>query len=102
MDVPQLIWNTTTDLGMMKISEACTSIKDEDFQVYGETQLPLCIVRVTAGQTINAWFNLNMVRVTPGAITDGCSIRNPTTRGGIRGPDGMTLGPFQIRITAQI
>jgi hypothetical protein len=102
MDVPQLIWNTTTDIGMLKISEACSSVKDEDFQVFGEDQQPLCVVRCPAGQTIGAWFNLSLVRVTAGVITDGCSIRNPTTRGGIRGPDGMTLGPFSIRLTAQV
>lgn len=99
MGVPQAIWRVATDVGDLKVNEACTVIYPEDFQVYGEDMLPLCVVRVSPPQTIAPWFNLVMTRVTPGVITDGCSIRSATTRGGIRGPEGMTLAPFTIRIT---
>ena len=97
--VPQVIWNTATDLGMIKFTEPCVSTYAEDFTVLTDLGAPCCTVRVAAGQTNVVWGNMNMTRVTAGAILDGYRLVNMTTRGGIRGPEGLTVGPFGCRIT---
>jgi hypothetical protein len=97
--VPDMVWTTSTDTGILKVSEACTSIYDEDFQIYSDTGAPLFVCRVAAGQTTIPWTNFTLTRVTPGAPVDGGRIISSTTRGGIRGPDGMTLAPFGTRVT---
>lgn len=99
MGVPQVIWQTALDTGMIKFTEAATCVAQEDFQVLTDFGVPLCMVRVSPPQTSVTWGNMVMSRVTPGVIGDGFRLVSATTRGGVRGPEGMTLAPFACRIT---
>jgi len=104
MFVPQVIWHTGTDTGQMKFSEAVDVIRDEDFTVQLDPSGE-CVIRVTAGQASVPYVpfgNVNCVRVTAGTITDGARCSSATTRGGIRGTEGLTVSPFNTRMTVMV
>jgi len=97
--VPQAIWYASTNNGALKFSEGVKIVKDEEFTV----KLDLggfAVVRLTKGtlqtpEVPNG--NALITQVSGDTITDGSQIINMTTRGGVRGPEGLTLGPFVVR-----
>jgi len=99
--VTSFIWTDAAGNGGLRCSENVTTVYDETFTVFKADGTPRFDVSVAKNQSAPAYSGLTVLRLSAGTAVLGDPLRSSSTRGGIRGPEGMTLAPFSCQMIVQ-